>query len=244
VHGSGPALRDEGQFYTGLMLEHGIAVLSYDKRGIGESGGTYPGEQATSFAIGTYAQDAQAAVRFLSHQPEVDKARLGLLGGSQAGWIIPFAAARSPLVRFAIIQSGPTVTVGQSDEFEALTGEGASPLQQPLRKIEDQVEQDGPSGFDPKPWIAKLRIPVLWLYGGLDMNQPTALDVKSLEELDATGHDFSWHVYPNGNHGIFEVKTGLSSELATSPGMPARFFRDLAAWLESHELAPQTKGTH
>jgi dienelactone hydrolase len=244
VHGSGPALRDEDQFYTGLMLEHGIAVLSADKRGIGESGGTYPGERATSEAVDAYAHDAQALVRFLSHQPEVDRARLGLLGGSQAGWIIPLAAARSPLVRFAIIQSGPTVAVGESDEFEGLTGEGASPLGQPLRKIEAEVARDGPSGFDPKPWIAKLRIPVLWLYGGLDRNQPTALDVKVLEQLDATGHhDFSWHVYPHGNHGIFDVKTGLSSELETSPGMPARFFRDLTAWLESHRLAPGAKST-
>jgi dienelactone hydrolase len=238
VHGSGPALRDEGQFFTGLMLEHGIAVLSYDKRGIGESGGTYPGEKARSQAVEAYARDAQAAVRFLSHQPKVDRTRLGLLGGSQAGWIIPLAAARSSLVRFAIIQSGPTVTVGQSDEFEALTGAGASPLPEPLPQIEAQVEHDGPSGFDPRPWIAKLRIPVLWLYGGLDMNQPTDLDVKALEQLDVTkGHDFTWHVYPNGNHGIFDVKTGLTSELASSPGMPARFFSDLSAWLETHGLA-------
>jgi uncharacterized protein len=245
VHGSGPSLRDEGQFFTGLMLEHGIAVLSYDKRGNGESGGVYPGEQATPSAVDAYARDAQAAVRFLSRQPEVDKARLGLLGGSQAGWIIPLAAARSPLVRFAIIQSGPVVTVGESDTFEALTGEGASPLSQPLSEIEARIEQDGPSGFDPKPWIAKLRIPVVWLYGGLDLNQPTALDVDALEKLNpARAHDLSWHVYPDGNHGIFEVKTGLTSDLATSPGMPAQFFHDLTAWLESHVLAPPAKGTH
>jgi uncharacterized protein len=98
VHGSGPALRDEGQFLTGLFLEHGIAVLAYDKRGNGESTGIYPGESASSANIDVYARDADAAVRFLSRQPELDPHHLGLFGGSQGGWIVPLAAARTKLV--------------------------------------------------------------------------------------------------------------------------------------------------
>jgi hypothetical protein len=41
---------------------------------------------------------------------------------------------------------------------------------------------------------------MLWLYGGVDMNQPSHLDVKVLEQLKAdTGHDYEWHLYPDGN---------------------------------------------
>jgi pimeloyl-ACP methyl ester carboxylesterase len=237
VHGSGPALRDEGQFLTGLFLEHGIAVLAYDKRGNGESGGIYPGEFPSDSAIDTYARDAEAAVRFLSTQPELDPKRLGLFGGSQGGWIVPLAASRSTLVSFGIIQSGPTVTVGETDNFATQTAEGAAPLSKPLDQIEADVERAGPSGFDPKPWIRRLTIPVLWLYGGLDMNQPSHLDVRILQQLQSEGgHDFSWRLYPNGNHGIFEVKTGFNGELAASRGMPPAFFADVSDWLRSHAL--------
>src|SRR5262249_22102948 len=135
VHGSGPSQRDEGQFSTGWMLAPGIAVLSYDKRGIGESGGRYPGERATGESVDAYARDAVAAAAFLGHQPEVDPARLGLFGGSQAGWIIPLAAARSPLVRFAIVESGPVVTTGEEAEFSDFTSDGDAPLSQPLSEI-------------------------------------------------------------------------------------------------------------
>jgi pimeloyl-ACP methyl ester carboxylesterase len=129
------------------------------------------------------------------------------------------------------------VTVGESDFFSSLTTQGAAPLSKPLAQIEAEVERNGPEGFDPKPWIRRLQIPALWLYGGLDMNQPSHLDVAVLEKLEAgTGHDFTWKLYPDGNHGIFEVETGLNSELTKSRGMPPAFFTDVAAWLRSHGL--------
>ena len=238
VHGSGPSLRDEGQFTSGLFLTHGIAVLSYDKRGNGQSGGVYPGELASTQAIATYAADADAAVRFLASQPDLDPHRLGLFGGSQGGWIVPLAAVHSPLVRFAVLESGPVVSVGESDSFAALTSEGAAPLGRPLAQIETEVRREGPSGFDPRPAIRKLAIPMLWLYGGLDMNQPSHLDIEALQRLKAeTGHDDEWRLYPDGNHGLFEMKTGLNSELASSRGLPAAFFSDLAGWLRAHRLS-------
>jgi len=238
VHGSGPSLRDEGQFTAGLFLTHGIAVLSYDKRGNGQSGGIYPGGFASAQAIEAYAADADAAIRFLGRQPDLDPHRLGLFGGSQGGWIVPLAAFHSPLVRFAVLESGPVVSVGESDSFAAYTSQGAAPLARPLAQIEAQVEHDGPSGFDPRPFIRRLTIPMLWLYGGVDMNQPSHLDVKDLEQLKAaTGHDYEWHLYPDGNHGLFELKTGLNSDLASSRGLPAAFFADVASWLREHGLA-------
>jgi dienelactone hydrolase len=45
-------------------------------------------------------------VRFLATQPEIDRSRIGLEGDSQAGWIIPLAAAREPTVSFAIALAG------------------------------------------------------------------------------------------------------------------------------------------
>jgi len=237
VHGSGPSLRDEGQFFAGVLLREGIAVLTYDKRGNGSSTGVYPGERASDKAIGTYADDAAAAARFLARQPDLDPSRIGLVGGSQGGWVIPLAATRAPAVRFAIVESGPTVSVGETDNFSALTSQGNEPLTEPLVQIDGQVRRDGSSGFDPRPLLRKLRIPVLWLFGGLDMNQPTDLDVEALQQLKAeTGSDYSWRVFPDGNHGIFEVDTGLNAELEHSRGMPAAFFTTVHDWIHAHGL--------
>ncbi len=49
---------------------------------------------------------------------DVDAKRLGLFGGSQAGWIILRAAALSTLVRFAVITS---MSVGEQDAYAGLS---------------------------------------------------------------------------------------------------------------------------
>ena len=224
VHGSGPSKREEGQFLTSVLLRRGIAVLAYDKRGNGQSRGQYPGDLASPGTIDVLARDAQAAVGFLAAQREIDTRRIGLAGGSQAGWIIPLAASRAPQVSWAFIESGPVVTAGESDFFAGLTGQGQSPLTRPIEEIEDEVRRAGPSGFDPLPALRALRIPIYWAYGGLDRHQPTGLDVPVLQQLRAqTGADYTWRVFPNGDHGLFEVQTGLLSERRTSRGLSPDF---------------------
>ena len=238
VHGSGPSKRDEGQYMTSILVRRGIAVLAYDKRGNGQSTGNYPGEQASSQTIDTLARDAQAAAAFLGAQPEIDARRVGLVGGSQAGWIIPLAASRTPEVSWAFIESGPVVSVGESDFFASLTSQGQSPLTRPIEEIEDEVRRAGPSGFDPLPALRALRIPIYWAYGGLDRHQPTGLDVPVLQQLRSeTGADLTWRVFPNGDHGLFEVQTGLLSERRTSRGLSRDFVPSVDAWLRAHGLA-------
>ena len=77
VHGSGPTQRAYLPELSALLVRHGVAVLVYDKRGIGQSGGAYPGESPTAGAIDTLARDAQAAARFLAAQPEIDRSGSG-----------------------------------------------------------------------------------------------------------------------------------------------------------------------
>jgi len=47
VSGSGDTLREESHWLDALFVSHGIAVLAYDKRGVGQSGGIYPGDLAS-----------------------------------------------------------------------------------------------------------------------------------------------------------------------------------------------------
>ena len=235
VHGSGPTGRDDVGVYAPYFVSRGLAVLAYDKRGIGMSGGAYAGERASEPAIESYARDAQAAARFLAAQPGVDRDRVGLSGVSQAGWIMPRAAAREPAVRFLVLLVSPAVTQGESDLYGSLTGQGARRVDR--ADVELQVRAAGPSGVDPLPSIRRLSIPALWVYGGLDLHVPTAISVERLRPLaGAQGHDFTIEVLPRGDHGLVDTSTGLTEDVLRSSTFADGLFGTIDAWLRGHGL--------
>jgi pimeloyl-ACP methyl ester carboxylesterase len=229
VHGSGPRTRDEFDIFSAYFELNGIAVLADDKRGVGESGGRYPGEAASESAINVLARDAQSEVRFLAHLPRIDPTRVGLFGDSQAGWIIPLAAKRDHAVRWALLNSGPTTTVGETDYWGQLAGESLSPPSGTWEEMLAQVRAAGPSGFDPVPLLRRLTIPVHWMYGSDDRNVPTELCLERLQAI-APGHDYSWDVFPT-THTPLILPTGLLSSLPQSPGFEPGFFPAIGDWL-------------
>jgi uncharacterized protein len=237
VHGSGPQTRAYLPDLSAMLLHHGVAVLAYDKRGIGQSAGDYPGESPTPSTIDVLARDAEAAVRFLAAQPEIDPSRVGLAGHSQAGWIIPRAAAREPRVRFAVLFAGPAVTADENDRYQNLTGQGERPQELSDEAIDADVLSRGPSGFDPMPQIRSLRVPALWVYGGLDKHIPTRLSVRLLEPVASeVGRDFSIVVFPNANHALVETQTGLTAEMLRSDRFAPGMFAQVGDWLRSRGL--------
>ena len=109
VAGSGAHTRDEMVSLHKIFLvladslvRKGIAVLRYDKRGVGMSGGK-PDPQSTT---DDYASDARAALRFLRIQPEVDPDRVGIIGHSEGGIIAPMVAADNPEVAWIVLMAG------------------------------------------------------------------------------------------------------------------------------------------
>jgi pimeloyl-ACP methyl ester carboxylesterase len=109
VHGSGAENREYMLPWARFVIRHGIAVLGYDKRGVGESTGDW---NAATYE--DLAGDAVAAVEYLKTRRDIDSAHIGLLGISQAGWIMPLAAVRSKDVAFLISISGAGVTPAET----------------------------------------------------------------------------------------------------------------------------------
>lgn len=112
ITGSGAQDRDEallGHKPFLVLADHltrkGIAVLRVDDRGVGGSGGNF----ATS-TTADFVTDVLAAVAYMKTRPEVDPAKIGLIGHSEGGLIAPAVAARSPDVAFVIMMAGPGVT--------------------------------------------------------------------------------------------------------------------------------------
>lgn len=238
VHGSGPTQRAYLPELSAMLVRHGVAVLVYDKRGIGLSSGSYPGESPTSGTIDTLARDAEAAARFLAAQPEVDRERVGLTGHSQAGWIAPLAASREPAIRFLLVFSGPAVTADENDHYQDLAGEGERLATLSDAAIDAEVLRQGPGGVDPIPWIQKLKIPSLWVYGGRDRHVPPGLSERRLAPIAAeAGRDITVVYFANANHALIETRTGLTSEMLRSNTFAPGMFSRVAEWLRAHRLS-------
>src|SRR5436190_15289675 len=90
--------------FARFLIRHGIAVLGYDKRGVGESTGDW-----NTATFEDLAGDAVAAVGYLKTRRDIDASQIGLLGWSQAGWILPLAAVRAKDIAFLISISGAGV---------------------------------------------------------------------------------------------------------------------------------------
>jgi pimeloyl-ACP methyl ester carboxylesterase len=112
LHGSGPATRDGARPYAEAFAKLGIASLIFDKRGSGESGGSW-----TTASLDDLVGDALAAVDWVRQQPGIDPGRVGLWAISQSGWIAPRAAAESADVGFLVVISGGGATPRESDLY-------------------------------------------------------------------------------------------------------------------------------
>ncbi len=106
---SGPHDRDEsivGHRPFLVLADHltrkGIAVLRFDKRGIGKSTGDYANATTEDFA-----GDAEAALVYLKTRKEVDPKKTGLIGHGEGGVIAPLVAAHSSDVAWIVLLAGP-----------------------------------------------------------------------------------------------------------------------------------------
>lgn len=234
VHGSGRTTRGTMGRQVFFLASEGFAVLAYDKRGVGESGGAYS-ESATESRLLLLSKDAAAGVSFLRSHPSIGDQPIGLYGGSQAGWIIPAAAAGSADVNFVVILSGPVVTVTQEGIYSDITGDGLNELTLNDEEITSFLERGSASGFDPIPYIEQLEIPALWLWGGRDLSVPVPASRDNLEAIIARDgkENFEYILFPNGDHALWESQSGRISDwpyiTQTVPGLHDTIRRWLAA---------------
>jgi pimeloyl-ACP methyl ester carboxylesterase len=109
VHGSGAENREYVLPFARFLVRRGIAVLGYDKRGVGGSSGDWK-----TASLEDLASDVVAACTYLQTRSDIDRARIGLMGVSQAGWIMPLAAVRAKDLAFLISISGAAVSPAET----------------------------------------------------------------------------------------------------------------------------------
>jgi len=109
VAGSGPHDRDETisnhrpfLVIADALTRKGIAVLRYDKRGIGKSSGNV--DNCTTLDL---AADAQAGIALLKSRKEIDASHIGIIGHSEGAMIAPYLASHSNDVAWLALLAAP-----------------------------------------------------------------------------------------------------------------------------------------
>ncbi|MDZ5649396.1 serine aminopeptidase domain-containing protein [Nitrospirillum sp. BR 11828] len=120
LSGSGPGKRGVFPLIEDRLLAEGIATLDYDKRGVGESTGTFVD------TLELMERDAAAAVAYLRTRPDIDGRRVAFLGLSQGAYVGPAVAARDPGIAAVVMLAGPAGEKGTlfTDDMREKLGKG------------------------------------------------------------------------------------------------------------------------
>lgn len=185
LHGAGEGRQDSALYahLHELLPPAGIGVVTFDRRGEGQSTG-----DSTRGRFELQVEDALAVLR------AIDAERVGLWGISAGGWIGPLAAAASDEVAFLVLVASTGVTPSEQMMYAVerqlrLAGYGDDVVDRALdlrRRFEDWVHARAPepdeqlaaelwAGVD-EPWWGQVWLP------------PTLLDEEScrlwIEEMD------------------------------------------------------------
>ncbi|KFF07315.1 alpha/beta hydrolase [Flavobacterium reichenbachii] len=208
VHGSGQEKRMLN--FAATLANNGIAVLTYDKRGVGESAGVYAGPEVgtnnVDFSnLNLLSLDASAAVNTLSEFLSNEKITIGLIGGSQAGWIIPMAAEKNKKVKFMTIFSGALITVKEQLRFQFYTDGDKNfwdthPEEDARKHVFNDPDRYEFIDTDPKEILAKLSISGIWIFGGKDIQVPVKLSIEYLDVLKSKRKPYEYKLFPKLGH--------------------------------------------
>lgn len=236
IHGSGQVDRDENtkdiklnnfkQLAT-FFSEKGYATCRYDKRGIGESGGSY-----LETGFWDLVNDAKAGLEFMKGHHKINKDLLLLLGHSEGCVIAPAVNAEHP-VQGMILLAGTADNTLRATEYqirklEEEVSSGKGFLYSLLRllkvdktsfekqqKLFDKIKQTDKAvlrvgltklnakwfrehaAYDIKQDLSKITCPTLIISGEKDM-QVKPQDANKIAEL--IGGPTEYHIIENMNH--------------------------------------------
>jgi pimeloyl-ACP methyl ester carboxylesterase len=206
VHGSDRVPRMAK--FAELLAQNDILVLTYDKRGVGESDGIYAGPEVGTNNISIdnlnlLAKDASAAVNLI-HKKE-SNLPIGLVGASQAGWIIPIAANNNPLVEFMVLFSSPTITTLEQLRFQFYTNGRTDFWSNHTEENAREHVNNDPDRYqfeatDPKDSLKTLSIPGLWVFGEKDIQVPVKMCIEDLNILKLDNKPFEYVLFPSLGH--------------------------------------------
>ena len=187
------------------LADAGILVLRYDRRGGGQSGG-----RTETASLTDYADDATAAVRFLSKRDDVDKRRIVLAGRGDGGAVALLSAARDKEIDGVVTldasgSPGADLILRQQQrvldglklpdadrqaridlqkriQAAVISGTGWAGVPDMMRRQADTPWFKSVLTYDPAQILPKVKKPMLIVQGDLDPYVPAA-EADRLAEL-------------------------------------------------------------
>ncbi|MGW3348538.1 alpha/beta fold hydrolase [Nonomuraea rubra] len=238
------------------LASRGVAVLRFDKV-------TYAHREmvtAPGFTMtGEYVPYAVAAVRLLRRRPEVDPARVFVVGHSMGGKVAPRVAVAEESVAGLVIMAGDTQPIHRAAVRVVRYLASVSPGSIPEGAVEGIVEQAAmvdspdlspstpatalPFGFPASYWLdlrdydpvataVAVDRPMLILQGGRDYQVTVADDLTGWRAGLAHRPDVAIRVYDADNH-LFFPGEGVSTpeEYEIAQHVDPAVVEDIAEWL-------------
>lgn len=201
THGSSPNERSGYRSWARRFVAAGIAALIYDKRGAGKSLG-----DTRAASMEDLADDAIAGLRYLQTRPDIEAAKIGVVGHSQGGWIAPLAATRSKDVAFVIASAAAAVTPAEQSIYHragVMRSEGIS---------EAEIEK-----------ATRLREKLYQLNRTILANKPYQNDRAAISQELIANKDARWF-------GPAELPPQLADDLPPLGALRLLFFDPIPMW--------------
>jgi pimeloyl-ACP methyl ester carboxylesterase len=250
VHGSGCVDRDEtvgpNKVFAQLanrLSNDGYAVLRYDKRGCGKSGGTF----ATRDRLIANARDA---VAYLRAQPEIDGARVFVLGHSEGGEIAPRVAIADGRLRGIVLLAPPAIPLEKILMQQALRTAPVADRTTIAREEQAAIDaiamgkKSGASnawlrssfGIDPATLIARVPCPILIVQGTKDIQVLAADTPRLVAAARAAKRKVVVQMLDGDDHLFIKLPADEPSsggEYFTPSYLDRELFRAIESWLAS-----------
>ena len=251
IHGSGCIDRDEtigpNKVFAQLanhLSNAGYAVLRYDKRSCGKSGGT--------FAVrDRLIADARDALAFMRAQPDIGAKRLYVLGHSEGGELVPSIAIADMHLRGVVLLAPPALPLEKillqqilrkvPPAQQAAARRKAQTLFAAIESGKAKSAEDrwlrSSFGFDPITLIARVPCPILIVQGTKDI-QVLADDTPRLVAAAHAAHRDVTVAMLDGDDHLFihlgpdEQSTG--GEYFIPSDLDPKLFSSILQWLSAH----------
>ena len=236
ISGSGQQERDERlSIVPGYALfreiadtlgRRGVAVLRFDDRGAGESGGSETLMRATT---ADFADDVRSIVAWLRARPDIDGSRIALAGHSEGGIIAPMVAVTDPKLKAIALLAGTAYTGRRVLEYQigeqvsAAPAASAAQRDSMFKQVPFMVDSMARAnawlryfvGYDPSKTARAVKQPVLILQGETD-RQVTPDQADALVAALKAGGNTSvvMKKFPATNHLFVPDASGAPSGYA------------------------------
>ncbi|WP_159064796.1 alpha/beta hydrolase family protein [Thaumasiovibrio subtropicus] len=255
VHGDGATTHDAEGYYALLwqpLRNAGYAILSWDKPGVGKSTGDWLNQ-----SMQDRSSEVLAAIDWVKTTVKVPNEQIGLVGFSQAGWVVP-AIAKADHVGFAVGIGFATNWLAQGRYYTEtalrLEGKSETAILAELKRNEEfvtylktspsypeYVEMSGSTmtrqryGFvlrnfqvDASDALSGVSVPTLLLWGDSDLNVDAQNEHKRW--YSSANTHLTTVLIENATHGLLDAEAFTGQTFTLGDWMRL-------VWLDSDALA-------